>query len=119
MNDPAVRPRRGRWLLAPGLVLLFGARLSAQTELEGLAPLAGRTIKAIDVVGHQVTRELVIRREIRSAVGEPLSPATVAADVQRLDNLSIFAEIGVSAREEGEGVRLSFRLKEMPAWIPW
>ena len=86
---------------------------------ETLAPFAGREVTLVVFVGHQSTRDDVIRREVETRVGEPLSPESVAADVQRLDNLQIFAQITVSAEPDGEGVRLSFRFKEMPAWIPW
>jgi outer membrane protein insertion porin family len=42
----------------------------------------------------------------------------VDQDVQRLDNLSIFAEVGVLGEADGNGVRLTFHFKEMPSWIP-
>jgi hypothetical protein len=51
-----------------------------------------------------------VARLVRACVGEPLRVATLEADVQRLDNLSIFAQIGVEAGADGEGVRLTFRL---------
>jgi len=105
------------WLLLATWLAIADAR--ASTPFDGLAPFMDRTITAIDLSGPRVTREYVIRREIRSAVGEPLRIETVAADVQRLDNLSIFAEIEVSAEADGGGVRLTYELKEMPAWIPW
>ena len=84
-----------------------------------LAAWQGRVVRRIDVRGHQVTRETVIRREIRTEVGEPLVLETVAADVTRLDNISIFAQIDVDAEAAGDdGVRLTFVFKEMPSWIP-
>jgi outer membrane protein insertion porin family len=86
---------------------------------DALARYAGRPVTALAILGYEITREEVIRREIRTAVGEPLRPELVVADVRRLDNLSIFAEISVAVEETGEGVRLILHLKEMPAWIPW
>jgi outer membrane protein insertion porin family len=73
----------------------------------------------VELAGHRVTLDSVIRRELRSFVGDPLDLATVAADMQRLENLSIFAEIGVRAEPDGDGVRVTVQLKEMPAYIPW
>jgi outer membrane protein assembly factor BamA len=61
----------------------------------------------------------VITREIETRAGSPFTLATVIADVQRLDNLSIFAEIGVLAEPDTEGVRVTFQFKEMPAFIPF
>jgi outer membrane protein insertion porin family len=122
------RPERGAATVSPrcrrGVLLLvafaaLAGRAAAEVRLDALAPFAGRRIDAIDLEGHRVTREDVIRREIRSAPGQPLDPALVMEDVQRLDNLSIFAEIDVEAQASGEDARLRFVLKEMPAWIPW
>ena len=113
------RGRGGVLFLALGLGLLTAHARASETALVDLAPFAGKSVAAIDVVGQETTRERVIRREIQTAVGEPLSLETVEADVVRLDNLSIFAEIRVEAASAGEGVRLVYHFKEMPAWIPW
>ena len=110
------RSRSASWLLAAGLALL-PVPAAAQVVSDILSPYAGRTVTAIAVEGLRVTREYVARREIRTAVGRPLRVDVVAADVQRLDNLSIFAEIAVLPTDDGDGVRLTFRFKEMPSWI--
>jgi outer membrane protein assembly factor BamA len=109
-------------LVAAWLCVALPPRAAAETraeELGALAPFSGRSVAAIELVGHDSTRDDVIRREIETAVGAPLSLASVAADVQRLDNLQIFAQITVSAEPDGSGVRLTFRFKEMPAWLLW
>jgi outer membrane protein assembly factor BamA len=109
----------------PSLALLAAwlcASNLARAETGGtdaLAAFAGRELTAIVLVGYDTTRDEVIRREVESRVGEPLSLESVAADVQRLDNLQIFAEIVVSAEADGDGARLTFRFKEMPPWLPW
>jgi outer membrane protein insertion porin family len=100
------------------LGVLLGARASGAADFDGLAPYENRAITAIVIEGNSVTREHVVRREIRSAVGQPLRVETVAADVQRLENLSVFAEITVGAEDDGGGVRVIFHMKEMPAWVP-
>jgi outer membrane protein insertion porin family len=85
----------------------------------GLAHYAGRRVAAIEITGHNVTKDYVIRREIRTQVGEPLDVDEVKRDVARLDNLSIFAEIRVDAVAVGETeVRLVYAFKEMPSWFP-
>jgi outer membrane protein assembly factor BamA len=118
-----VRPRLDRsraasWLLSAGLAL-WAVSAPAEEVADILSPYAGRTVTAITVEGLRVTREFVARREIRTAVGQPLRVELVAADVQRLDNLSVFAEIAVLAKGDGQGMRLTFRFKEMPSWIAW
>jgi outer membrane protein insertion porin family len=110
------RLRAAGWLLSAGLTLLPVAA-SADEVADPLSPYGGRTVTAIALEGLRVTREFVARREIRTAVGQPLRVDVVAADVQRLDNLSVFAEIVVTAADDAEGVRLTFRFKEMPSWI--
>jgi len=112
------RSRAAAWLLSASLTLL--PLTAPAEELQGaLSPYAGRTVTAIAVEGLRVTREFVARREIRTAVGQPLRVDLVAADVQRLDNLSVFAEVEVLAADDAQGVRLTFRVKEMPSWIAW
>jgi outer membrane protein insertion porin family len=106
------------------LALLAGRVPSAgaadvPTTLDALAPYAGRVVQAIELQGQQTTRDYVIRREIETAVGQPLRVATVDEDLLRLDNLSIFAEVHVEAEAVGEEVRLVYHVKEMPPWIPW
>jgi outer membrane protein insertion porin family len=109
---------RARWLLAAGLAL-GGVPCSADTDLGALAPYYGLRVTTIGIEGNRVTREDVIRREIRIASGDTLRLDAVLADIQRLDNLSIFAEIKVVGTADGEGVSLVYGMKEMPPWIPW
>ena len=118
MAIASLRPRAAGLLIASWLVLC-GPPAWAELDLDAIEPFAGRRITAVELEGHRVTLEPVIRRELRSLAGEPLHVETVAADVQRLENLSIFAEIGVHAQADGDGVRMTVRVKEMPAYIPW
>jgi outer membrane protein assembly factor BamA len=105
------------WLAAA--LALVAATAARAPDLDPLAPYAGRVVTAIVLVGHESTRDEVIRREIWTAAGDPLSPDVVARDVQRLDNLQIFAQILVEAEEATDGgVVLTYRFKEMPAWVP-
>jgi outer membrane protein insertion porin family len=101
------------------VLVLAAAPASAQAVMGPLAQHQGRTITAIAIEGHRVTRDDVIRREIHSAVGDPLRTDVVMDDVQRLDNLSVFAQIQVDAQPFEHGVRVVYRLKEMPSWVPF
>ena len=108
---PADRPTGTGDARVPGL--------EPDESVASLAPLAGRRVVAIDLTGHNVTKDWVITREIRTKVGEPLDLEAVARDVARLDNLSIFAEVRVDGEAVGDdGVRLVFTFKEMPSWFP-
>jgi outer membrane protein insertion porin family len=107
------------WCLAAALLLLIPAPAGAQSDTSSLAPYEGRTVTGIEITGNKVTKDFVITREIRTRGGQPLSQATVASDIGRLDNLSIFAETLVEAKPDGEGVHLTFRFREMPHLIPF
>jgi outer membrane protein assembly factor BamA len=115
--SPVAR-RRARRGLAPLLLWLLAVPAEAEVDVAALAPYEGRRVTAVALEGHDVTRDFVIRRELRTKVGEPLAAATVSADAQRLDNLSIFADVAARAEGDGEGVQVVFVLREMPAWIP-
>jgi outer membrane protein insertion porin family len=113
---------------ALALALLLAAALPASAQLvkpgeegfkpEDLGAWQGKVVRGIELSGHKTTKEYVIRREIRVKAGEPLDIEVVRADVQRLDNLSIFAQIEVEAAEAGDGVALTYVFKEMPSWVP-
>ena len=107
------------WAL--GLLLLApGGGLSAQAPPDPQpADHAGRLVTAVEIAGRDVTREHVIRREIQTRPGQPLDLETLAADLQRLRNLGIFAEVGAGTEADGEGVRVTFTVREMPPWIPF
>jgi outer membrane protein insertion porin family len=98
---------------------LEAAGVVTEASLSSLVPFAGRRVSAIDLTGHNVTKEWVITREIRTKLGDPLDVEAVGRDVARLDNLSIFAEIRVEGVQVGDdAVRLVFTFKEMPSWFP-
>lgn len=105
-------------LVAALLLASTTGAAAAETGAASLARFENLTVASIDLVGHKVTKEHVIRREILTRVGEPLRASVVDKDIQRLDNLSIFAEVNVDARADGSSVRLTFHFKEMPSWIP-
>ena len=134
MAFPSPRPSRS-WAgtvltAAPLLLAVLTAPAAAQVPTDrqvgarggfapDLAPFAGRRVAAIDITGHNVTKDWVITREIRTKVGDPLDLEAVERDVARLDNLSIFAEIRVDGEPVGDdAVRLVFTFKEMPSWFP-
>jgi outer membrane protein insertion porin family len=100
-------------------LLLVSGPAFADLEYGLLAPHQGERVTAVDIVGNKVTRRNVVRREIRTRVGEPLDLATLRADFQRLENLQIFANVWIVAEDDGVGqVRLLYVLKEMPSWLP-
>lgn len=112
-----VRARAGAVAFA-GCVALAAPSAASDLDFVALAPHQGQRVTAIELTGFETTREDFIRREIETRVGEPLHLETLAADAQRLDNRSIFAEITATVEPDGDGVRVAFHFKEMPAWLP-
>ena len=103
-QNPHPKPRRLR-LLTPLLFLIvsagFAAPATGQTvpatptrpqpvdttvarRAAPFAELRGRTVEDIRIVGNTQTSPAVIRNVIRTRVGEPFDPETVAEDYQRI-----------------------------------
>ncbi|MFT5090805.1 MAG: outer membrane protein insertion porin family [Candidatus Latescibacterota bacterium] len=101
------------------LILLWASVASGQSLETGLEHLSGRTIQSIDVQGNRFTREYVIRRELRSAIGSPLDLKVLREDLQRLDNLDIFSSRRMLARTVDDGVALTLDVREIPFAIPY
>jgi outer membrane protein assembly factor BamA len=95
-------------------VVAFG-----QADPSSWAPLEGKPVAAIRFEGTKVTREYVIARELATKVGEPLLGEVLQADLQRLENLGLFAETKVVAEAEGDGVLLTLHFREMPPLVPF
>jgi outer membrane protein insertion porin family len=117
--------RRLIWILM--LLLPIAARAdetagipsAPEPALDTLTVFSGRIVRAIDLTDYRVTKEYVIRREIRTRLDAPLDLDTLRADVVRLENLSIFAEVRVSvAVDATDGVRVTYGFREMPSLIP-
>jgi outer membrane protein assembly factor BamA len=89
-------------------------------DVDALSAWEGRTVGAIELQGHKVTREDVVRRQVRTQVGSPLEVATLGGDVARLTNLGAFADVRaeVAEMEAGGSVRVTFVLSETYSILP-
>ena len=116
-------PRRRSWAgrsSGAGLLLLAALAAPAHAQVPtdrpvvargapgpGLDAFAGRRVAAVDIAGHNVTKDWVITREIFTKVGEPLDLTRLEEDVSRLENIAIFSDIRVEAAEKDGGVALT------------
>jgi outer membrane protein assembly factor BamA len=73
------------------------------------------TISAVRIEGLSRTRERVVQRELRLAVGDKTDSASLAEDADRLERLGIFAEI--RPRLDSLGT-LTWEVKELPWVLP-
>jgi outer membrane protein insertion porin family len=101
-------------LLCAAAGLLMPALARAQADRAVFAPYEGRPVTGIRIEGNRTTREHIITRELETRAGEPFAFATFEDDLQRLENLGLFAETRVVAEADGDGVRLGLTVKEMP-----
>jgi outer membrane protein assembly factor BamA len=100
-------------LILPATLLL--ASDEAAVSQEGLY---GKTIKEIRIAGAEHTKDYVIRRELKSKVGQPYLESTAVGDLQRLDRLGILAAAEIYGEEEAGEVILTVAVKETFRFLP-
>ena len=77
------------------------------------AELRGRTVEDIRIMGNTQTSPAVIRNVIRTRVGEPFDPETVAEDYQRIfQELRSFSNVEAKVERTAGGVVVVFQLTE-------
>jgi len=106
-------------VLLLGALALQSANAFAGIDVASLTAFENKPVTRVALSGHKVTKDYVITRELETRAGEPFKVETLLADVQRLENISIFAEVGVAAEAEGPGVAVTFQFKEMPSLTPF
>jgi outer membrane protein insertion porin family len=74
--------------------------------------LEGRTVEEVRVLGNAQVSTAVIRNAIRTKVGDPLDPATVEEDYQRIYNLRKFADVQARVEPTATGVNVVYVVKE-------
>jgi outer membrane protein insertion porin family len=74
--------------------------------------LKGRAVEEVRILGNTTVSQAVIRNAIRTAVGDPLDPATVEEDYQRVFNLRKFANVEARVEPTVTGVNVVFVVVE-------
>ncbi len=101
-----------------GLIALM-TQAAASPDLRHLQVFEGLRVARIELEGNRITKDHVIRRELRTEIGRPLSLSDFEADLQRLDNLDIFSSVKVTGHARDGGVELVLRLRELPFAVPY
>lgn len=78
-----------------------------------------KTIDKIIIVGNDKTKDLIIRRELVSETGTPLSPENLEKDRNRLQNLGIFSDVIITADSSGDEVQLIIVVQERLRILPF
>jgi outer membrane protein assembly factor BamA len=94
------------------LVSLISAPAWAQVDTTALGPLEHRIVSSIDCTGLERTKTFVVTREVETIVGQPLRLEVLEADLQRLDNLGIFASVSATGQADGDRVAITVTVKE-------
>jgi NTE family protein len=72
-------------------------------------------VDSIQLSGEKKTQSSLIRREIKTAVGNPLNLDTIGRDIQHLYALDYFESLSVDlAKSPQGGIVLTFKIKEKP-----
>ena len=100
-------------------LVCWGDSSRANFTASPLAPYEGYFVTRVDIVGHRVTKEFVIRREIRIHPGDTLRLEDAQADLTRLENLGIFSSGVIEAEAADSSVALTYRVREMPWIVPF
>jgi len=74
--------------------------------------LAGRTVEDIRIVGNRLVSSAEILNVVRTTVGAPFDPQTVAEDYQRVYNLRRFANVEAKVEPTATGVIVVFEVSE-------
>lgn len=101
------------------VVVLLPTSSNAQVPPTDPGGLEGITVTDVSWSGNNVTKDFVIARELEIQEGRPFHAAAMADDVQRLENLGIFATIQAKPTRVGDGVTVEYTFVEMPSYIPY
>src|SRR5262245_51055558 len=84
-----------------------------------LSPYEGYFVTRVEVTGFKVTKEYIVRREIRIQPGDTFRVADAQADLTRLENIGIFSSGEVTAEASDSSVALTYHVREMPWIVPY
>jgi outer membrane protein assembly factor BamA len=101
------------------LVSLAPVLASAQVDTTALAPFENRTVTSLGLRGLEHTKPHIVTRELETVVGQPLRLDALRADLQRLENLALFASTSATGQADGEGVAVTLVFKEAIRGFPY
>jgi len=92
---------------------------AASSDLDHLQRFEGWKVLRVEFEGNRITKDHIIRRELRTAVGSAFELSELNADLQRLDNLDIFSSVRATARARDGELELTLLLRELPFAVPY
>ncbi len=98
---------------------MWAAVAHANFTAEPLRIYQGFFVTRVDVAGCHVTKDHVVRREIRIEPGDTFRVQDAQADLTRLENIGIFSSGEILAETVDSTVALTYHMREMPWIVPY
>lgn len=97
------------------------AAVAALPDLEQVQQWEGQPVLEVAWEGNSITKDFLLERAIVLEVGTPFSPEDAVRSFIRLEELGVFSSIEFEVTEDpdGAGLRLLYRLTEMPWILPY
>ncbi|MFH2138436.1 MAG: outer membrane protein assembly factor BamA [Candidatus Omnitrophota bacterium] len=73
---------------------------------------AEQIVREIAVKNNQVVSEQTILSQLKTKIGQPLSPNTLSDDIKRLYTTGLFKDVSADVEDTEKGVRIVFRVEE-------
>jgi len=109
-----MRMKRVQWLLLCLLVLSTYTPEEALAKGLATSVLLGKPIVSIEVTGNRYIERAALLAGLKTKVGDVFNRRTLSHDIQKLYASGSYADLKVLGEREGDGVKLTFNVKENP-----
>jgi len=109
-----MRIKHVQWLLLCLLVLLGHAPAEAFAKGLSSSVLLGKPVVSIAVTGNRYIESAALLAGLKTKVGGEFNRHILSSDIQKLYASGSYADLKVLGELQGEGVRLTFHVKENP-----
>ena len=106
--------KRVQWLLLCLLVLSTYTPVEALAKGLATSVLLGKPIVGIEVTGNRYIEPAALLAGLKTKVGDVFNRRTLSQDIQKLYATGSYADLKVLGEREGDGVKLTFNVKENP-----
>jgi outer membrane protein assembly factor BamA len=122
MQAPRGNNQMRRVIIGGALFLMMAqgaAYADARLDVSSLGAYEGFLVTDVTVTGFRVTKEFIIRREIRINPGDTFHADVARGDLTRLENLGIFSSHAIRAQTSDSTIALTYVVREMPWIVPY
>ncbi|MDQ6968537.1 MAG: POTRA domain-containing protein, partial [Mariprofundaceae bacterium] len=109
-----MRMKRVQWLLLCLLVLSGYSPVEVLAKGLATSVLLGKPIVSIEVTGNRYIESAALLAGLKTKVGDVFNRRTLSHDIQKLYTSGSYADLKVLGERDGDGVKLTFDVKENP-----